>query len=839
MSYRPQRFLFSIVTVLTFSFNLAAPITVYADDAPSPAEGSGDETAPPQDSNPEPESPAEAPADNPPAAEPAPASDPEPEQAAETPPAAEPESVAEVLAQIPDDTDLVVLDEQGEAQPLASQAAADTIVNGDPMWCPGTTLPGGAGCTPAFDAFNLNVNDGGLLAELASGSYTGPGTIYVAQGYNSSLEGGNVLINGSSPGLNGLGNLTIQGGWDFGLNTLAGTSTFTGISLSIDNWFNGSVTLNDIIINNNNVLSPNSGLFVESGGNIILNNVDARSVNSYGADLVNDDAVSGTVLVTNSDFSDSLITPSSGDDGGLRILSSGDVTLTNVSSNDHQNYGALIETLGSVTVNGGTFNNQGNTGLYVESGGAISLNNVTASDSGTSGAYLDNGMGTGVTVTNSTFNNNNGSYGLFADSSGSITLDTVTASGNSGYGAQLSTSGTGDINVDDSTFNNNSVKGLYAESSGDITLNTVTASNNGSYGALLEADYGTGNIFVNDSTFIANGEYGLAAMTGDGDINLSNVTVDGEDPVTFDILTYIGAWLGSYGGGSVNITNSTFENMSGYGLKIGTSGPVNLTNVTASNNGADGAYIYNKKACYSPFGIPVTVDGGTYQNNGGYGLYLSPGPAGTLTFLAAPTFSGNGAGDYLLNLVVDCTPPPPKEETPKPPKKPVNIVELPPTDGNPVDQDCEEFSGTELVLPNGTTAEIGCPFEGDSLIEEVNEAGLPAELPLGPEFVSGVSLEFNATEDEDGKTEDALVTLSFDIPEGMGGESFTILFWDPTANDGQGDWVELPLAQIGVSEFPLNPDDPDDTRKSSGVQVVDGKVTVTVNFPGVFVLVAR
>jgi hypothetical protein len=796
---------------------------VYADDTPPPAEGSGDETAPPQDANPEPES---APAAQPESVADTGAAD--PEQVSETPPATEPQSVSEVLEQIPDDTDVVVLDAQGEAQPLASQAAADAIVNGDPMWCPDGVLPGGVGCTGSFTTFT---GAGGLLEALAGGSYTGNGTIYVETTYNSSLETGNVIFDGTT--LTGLGNLTIQGGWDgvLGSANIVGTSLF-GVSLGILDW-GGSVTANDLTIN-----TTNTGLVVESAGNIVLDNVDAQSSNFYGAYL-DSTAGSGTVQVTDSDFSDtgSLTT----DDGGLTIVSNGDVTLTNVTSNDHENYGALIGTSGDVTVTNSTFNNQDVTGLYVESGGAVTLDTVTADNNLVTGAYLDNTDGTGsTTITDSTFTNNGGA-GTQVISNGGISLDNVTASDNGTFGAKLdSSSDTGSITVANSTFDDNDIKGLYveSESSGDITLNNVTASNNGSYGAFLEA-YGIGNIFVDNSTFNGNGEVGLAAMTGEGDITLTDVTVDGSG------ITDIGAWLGAYGGGAVNVTDSTFQNMTDYGLKIGTSGPVNLTNVTASNNGSHGVTVYNPYACYSPQGIDVTVDGGTFQNNGGYGLYVAPGPLGTLTFGTLPLFGTNTLGNYLLSLSVDCD----KhdyddDEYPETPKKPVNVVELPATDGDPVEQDCETYSGTELDLPNGTTAEIDCPFDGTSLIEEVGLDGLPAELPLGPDFVSGVSLDFSAAEGEDGEgedgeTENAMVTLSFDIPTGMEGEQFSILYWDPAANDGQGDWVELPLAQLGVSEFPLNPNDSDDPRTSSGVQVVDGKVTVTVNFPGTFVLVAR
>jgi hypothetical protein len=733
------------------------------------------------------------------------------------------ETVEEILEQIPDSTELVVLDETGTPEPLVSQAAADIIVNGDPMWCPDGVLPGGVGCTASFATFT---GASGLLTALASGPYSGNGVIYIEGTYNSALETGNVNIDGSI--LSMLGNLTVQGGWDgvLGGTNITGTSTFTGVSLNIFNW-GGSVTVNDLNIN-----TTNTGLYVQTDGNIVVDNVDAQSSNYYGAYLDNNAAPGATVQVTDSDFSDTGAVTT--DDGGLFVNSSGDVTLTNVTSNDHQNYGALIYG-DNVTVTNGTFNDQSvDSGLVVNSTGDITLDNVTASNNNYEGAILDSTYGTGdVTVTNSTFDNN-GESGLAAGSFGNIDVDNLIATNNGEYGAYLDSLGTGDITVTNSTLSLNDVKGLYAESSGDITLDNVVASDNGSYGAYLEADYGTGNIFVTNSTFNGNGSVGLAAMTGEGSITIDNIFVDGGG------TTEIGAMLGTYDGGAVNVSDSTFQNMTGYGLKIGSGGPVTLTNVTASNNGLDGAFITNPYACDDIQGIDVTVDGGAYQNNGGYGLYVSPGPEGTLTFGTVPTYGGNGLGDYLLELTVDCTPPEEHEKPPETPEKPVNVVELPSTDGNPVEQDCETYSGMELILPNGTHAFIDCPFNGISLIEEVGFDGLPSPLPTGPEFVSGVSLDFTATEDEEGKTEEAAITLSFDIPEGMEGEEFAILFWDPEANGGQGDWVELPLAHsFGESQFPLHPEDPDDPRTSSGVSIVDGKVTVTVIFPGVFVLVTK
>ena len=87
--------------------------------------------------------------------------------------------------------------------------------------------------------------------------------------------------------------------------------------------------------------------------------------------------------------------------------------------------------------------------------------------------------------------------------------------------------------------------------------------------------------------------------------------------------------------------------------------------------------------------------------------------------------------------------------------------------------------------------------------------------------------------------EDGTVTIHFAIPEGSRAGGYSILFWDPTLNDGAGGWVELPPYEVGTS-FPLHPQDPDDQRTVlSGVKRIGNTVTVTVDFSGVFALVSR
>ncbi len=53
---------------------------------------------------------------------------------------------ASLLSQMPEGTDVVVLNENGDQVSLASQEAVDIVQIVDPMWCPTGTLPGDGTC---------------------------------------------------------------------------------------------------------------------------------------------------------------------------------------------------------------------------------------------------------------------------------------------------------------------------------------------------------------------------------------------------------------------------------------------------------------------------------------------------------------------------------------------------------------------------------------------------------------------------------------------------------------------------------------------------------------------
>jgi hypothetical protein len=876
------------------------------------------------------------------------------------PPAEEPISVPELIEQLPEGTELVAVNQDGNIEPLATEAAAEIITSGDPMWCPAGATPGDAGCTTSYGDFATLLAALTADAALATPVYTGNGVIWVEDTYNGNDDSQIIFDGATLTNLNNH-NLTVQGGWSGGNNTTANNTSLADVSMIFVNWTGnitinnfdiaagddagfglsitntGDVTLDNVSVNdttantygfgegaiidstgnvditdsdfNNNA---GNGLTVASGGTIGLDTVSASSNTLTGAFLDSCGygdvtaglcAGAGTVTITSSGSSlfnsngfNGLVIDSGGgididhvqantnaltgaqltsldDDGtgnvavdqsefngnsngtGLDILTDSNIDLTNVDASSN-NTGAILSSDGTINVtdsNFGVDSATGNqwTGLHAESGSDINLTNVTASYNGTNGGYLD--AEGNITVTDSTFDENvNSNYpedpGLYANSNnGNITLTNVNANGND-YGAGVVLTASGLINVSGGYFNSNGSFGIQAQSGGDITLDGVTASLNKIKGAYLNS-CGLGNIFVNNSVFVENGSYGIYANTSEGNITLDLVTVTGDNGVDDgavgeDDLTDYGAVLVTETG-TISVSDSAFNLNTAMGLHVVSGGLVNLVNVTTDQNGGNGAEVYSISTAEAicagdeTVDIAVNVDGGTFTNNGEYGLMVKPGPLGTLVFVTPSTFGGNGLGDYLLDLSApeskDCTP---VVEPPTETKEP-NVVELPSTGGDPVEQDCELYAGTILKLPNGTWTKVGCPFEGFSLLEELAEANLPGKLGAGTDFVGAVTVSLTDGEGNVILNEDGTLTINFVVPEDSRARGYSILFWDPTLNDGVGGWVTLPIYEAGTS-FPLNPDKPEDTRTIvSGVQQVGNTVTVTVNFSGAFVLVAR
>ncbi|RPJ26620.1 MAG: right-handed parallel beta-helix repeat-containing protein, partial [Chloroflexi bacterium] len=298
-------------------------------------------------------------------------------------------------------------------------------------------------------------------------------------------------------------------------------------------------------------------------------------------------------------------------------------------------------------------------GLEIKSTGSdsqVSLSYVTANENQLFGANIQaDGL---VLIDNSVFSGNKSytstcycktydGYGLQVITTSDIELDTVTANGNYLFGAHLKGA---NVTVSDSMFNENSSpedknptgRGLEVISTGNTLLQHVEASDNQLFGANVQAG---GKVEVtSDSIFSRNiyytyssckgtksAGYGLKVVTTDptlGTISLTGVTAN-DNGAEGTILQ---------GPTTVDVVGSTFNNNGASGLSITASGNVTLTNVIASGNKGNGVDV--KGVCTNV----VKVDGGTFTQNSKYGIKIVDA---TYTPIGTQTFDSNGSGNVF------------------------------------------------------------------------------------------------------------------------------------------------------------------------------------------------
>src|SRR5689334_20342032 len=102
MQTKTRLSLLSLISTLVLLANLVVPVTVFADDETPPPAATEEPALPPQD-----------------------------ESTPDTPASDQEEaSVSEILEELPPETDIVVLNEEGEVLPLVSEEAAAIIEEG-------------------------------------------------------------------------------------------------------------------------------------------------------------------------------------------------------------------------------------------------------------------------------------------------------------------------------------------------------------------------------------------------------------------------------------------------------------------------------------------------------------------------------------------------------------------------------------------------------------------------------------------------------------------------------------------------------------------------------------
>lgn len=736
-------------------------------------------------------------------------------------------TIAEILEQASEGTEIVVLNADGSIEPLATQDAAEAIVTSDPIWCPAPQSP-----TTDIDSGTIGFQNGctvqysDFTTLLADPLIIGDGTIFIENGAYAGTES---LVQFDGSVLTAWGALTLQGGWDLTpanpMYVSLGTSTFA-VPIFVTNW-RADVSLNDLNIDLTSYTPESYGLrVVTTGDSVVSNDITLDNVDVIGA------GYDGAYL-----------------DNCVVVDANPDPDLTEWVCNGTSD----------VLITDSTFDLNGGTGLYVDGAGLIALDMVGA-EGNASGADL-NAEGDILIANLPGFTFNGNDYnGLFAGTSiGNVILSNVTASDNQ-YGAIVGTD-EGNITITSSTFvNNNTLDpeldglgiGLQAGTSlGDVWLINVTATGN-DVGALAGSE--DGNVTVTVGSYSDNGSIGLEAGTMQGTVTLDNVvannTLGGPDQA-------IGAIIGNLDG-SITIMGSIFNGNTEKGLYVQSTGvatdpDVTLLGVTALDNGWKGAYITYVAPCGTPTGgVNVSVNSGDFETNGGFGIYAAIGPDGTLTTVTAPILGDNGGatGLSIYDILVDnsvspC--PPPEEPKSKPEPKPYHMVEVPETGGMPVEQNCRDYSGTVLILPGEDRATLNCPATGSSNLLALVQEALPGVIPQGTEFVS--AFQFILMDGDQPVTllsNGGSLGLAFKLPkDATPNDHYAILYWDPTSNNGTGGWMELPRYTERLDGVPLSyalhPDlTPDDhLRILSGTRTLGDYVKATVNYTGVFVLIKK
>ncbi|MHC1785365.1 MAG: hypothetical protein AB9891_21895 [Anaerolineaceae bacterium] len=106
-----------------------------------------------------------------------------------------------------------------------------------------------------------------------------------------------------------------------------------------------------------------------------------------------------------------------------------------------------------------------------------------------------------------------------------------------------------------------------------------------------------------------------------------------------------------------------------------------------------------------------------------------------------------------------------------------------------------------LMLASGNSVAFSAPLCGfdAGLTEEAGDS-LPAPLPDGYTFISGMTLNLQKSGTDFGVLPEPVTsTLKFGVPEDLAGKTLAILFWDAAANGGLGAWVEVPSDAPGLA----------------------------------------
>jgi hypothetical protein len=369
----------------------------------------------------------------------------------------------------------------------------------------------------------------------------------------------------------------------------------------------------------------------------------------------------------------------------------------------------------------------------------------------------------------------------------------------------------GDVTISNSHFDSNEYNGIEIFTFGDVSMNNVIANDNGSNGAVVMQPFFVFPVFTNEipveeldlptlkvsnSQFNNNG-YGDPECDGECDYEPELTSPQGIGFIPFPFFPEMGSGIVSLGG------------------------DLSFDNVVADGNYDDGSF-------------NLVLGDATYKcsrfnGNGMVGLYTM---ADGNIVLKNVTASGNGDSDIEVSADGTVTDVP--NYVCKKGKGPDPLIPVTGDDFVTIPCDVTSF---ELTLPNLDKAKyIGlCDYQAELLRVVKNE--MPENLPEGDTFISS----FTANLLENSVVQDVVPTggsivVEFVIPDEYKGKTLVMLYWDPDANLGLGEWIEVPVVGSEATFDAQN----DAKQVLVGVTISeDGRSYATVNFSGTFVLVAK
>lgn len=385
----------------------------------------------------------------------------------------------------------------------------------------------------------------------------------------------------------------------------------------------GNLTFENVLLNNN----FETGLYaVPVYGDVSLKNVRADNNFTTGVNI-NTCHWNGTVCQNNGKGNVSIANSNFESNGhlkngfGLDVLAKDNITLTSVwasgnGDDGNASYGArldnthsLTKSTVSITDSGFSFNR--NDGLRVFSTGMITLKDVSASNNQNAsyGAYLNNAYGTaGISLLNSAgrtnnFDDNSASVaGLYVQTYGAVVMNWVMANNTTGgTGAEIHNQGhstlTNNVTINYGGFNNNDRYGIYVYSKGVITATFTDCglNNNDSNALLFNNAFGDGKAVTLDGGNYYNNYSDAIYIISKGMVTVKNVQVG--DTQNGSGLYIFNASSGSKAGITVTTTRANWSNQfnrnASYGLFLDSKGVITVNKTIAEENGLSGAFLRN------------------------------------------------------------------------------------------------------------------------------------------------------------------------------------------------------------------------------------------------------